>query len=286
MHKHLMLIPLACIAVAAGCAERHGEEPAPRAKSSPETRAEAPAKAEAEAAAAAAAAAKAKTADAHVASGPSPLEAVARMSAGNARFATGRRGRSADASDDAKERTATAGGQHPFAAVLTCADSRVPPELLFDQSIGDLFVVRNAGNVAEPVGEGSLEYGVEHLGIRLVVVLGHGSCGAVKAVTGTAGDLPGNLVHIQRNMAGLRDYAEQLKKTGYADIVAACVERNAGDQAAALLRESAVLRAAVASGNLAVVPAVYDLDSGLVEFMAPALADAGGGEAKPTAAKH
>jgi carbonic anhydrase len=273
MHKHLMLIPLACIAVAAGCAERHGEEPAPRAKSSPETRAEAPAKAEAEAAAAAAAAAKAKTADAHVASGPSPLEAVARMSAGNARFATGRRGRSADASDDAKERTATAGGQHPFAAVLTCADSRVPPELLFDQSIGDLFVVRNAGNVAEPVGEGSLEYGVEHLG-------------AVKAVTGTAGDLPGNLVHIQRNMAGLRDYAEQLKKTGYADIVAACVERNAGDQAAALLRESAVLRAAVASGNLAVVPAVYDLDSGLVEFMAPALADAGGGEAKPTAAKH
>lgn len=281
MDRHLLLIPLACIAVAAGCAERHGEDATPRAKPAAEAKSDAESKADAKAEAEP----KAKpAASAHAQAGPSPLEAVARLSAGNARFATGRRGRSADAADDAKERSATAGGQHPFAAVLTCADSRVPPELLFDQSIGDLFVVRNAGNVAEPVGEGSLEYGVEHLGVRLIVVLGHGSCGAVKAVTGSAGDLPGNLVHIQRNMAGLRDFAEQLKKTGYADIVAAAVERNAADQAAALLRESAVLRGAVAGGSVAVVPAVYDLESGLVEFMAPAMADSGAGEAKP--AKH
>ena len=68
------------------------------------------------------------------------------------------------------ERATTAKGQHPFAAILTCADSRLSPELIFDQTIGDLFVVRNAGNVAEPVGEGSLEYAIEHLGVRLVIV--------------------------------------------------------------------------------------------------------------------
>ncbi len=207
----------------------------------------------------------------HVPPGPAPLEALTRLSAGNARFATGQRNRSALASDDAAERSALAGGQQPFAAILTCADSRVPPELLFDQSLGDLFVVRNAGNVAEPVGGGSLEYAIEHLGVRLVIVLGHGSCGAVKAVTGSEGTLPGQLVAIQRAMPGLREFALDQGKGGASApaVIAAAVERNAAAQATALINASEVLRKAVGSGDVAVVPAVYDLTSGVVGFLPP-----------------
>jgi carbonic anhydrase len=202
--------------------------------------------------------------------GPAPVEALARISAGNARFVTGRRSRSSQAADDAAERGETAKGQHPFAAVLTCADSRLPPELIFDQSVGDLFVVRNAGNVAEPIGEGSLEYAVEHLGVRLLVVLGHSACGAVTAVSGASESLPGHLADIQRQMPGLAEFASEARKTQAPDqVLIAAVQRNALDQANALLRESPVLRKAVAQGQATVVPAVYDLGSGVVEFLPP-----------------
>ncbi len=264
MHPTRFLIAPLVVAAFVGCAERHetpaikpAAEPAVERKSHAEA-ADVPAKAEA-----------AKPAAHHAAAGPSPLEAIARLSAGNARFASGRRSRSADATDDAEERTLTAKGQHPFAAVLTCSDSRLPPELIFDQSIGDIFVVRNAGNVAEPVGEGSLEYGVEHLGVRLIVVLGHAACGAVKAVSGTEQPLPGNLAAIQRNMPGLQAYAATIAKTGK-DPMPAAVARNASDQAEALLRESEALRKAAEHGTIAIVPAVYDIESGLIEFLPPA----------------
>jgi carbonic anhydrase len=141
MHPTRFLIAPLVLAAFVGCAERH-ETPVSKPAAEPAAEAAEPAKTEA-----------AKPAAHKTTSGPSPLEAIARLSAGNARFASGRRSRSADATDDGEERTLTAKGQHPFAAVLTCSDSRVPPELLFDQSLGDIFVVRNAGNVAEPVGE-------------------------------------------------------------------------------------------------------------------------------------
>jgi len=266
--RYLILAPLA-LAALAGCAERHEAAPATKPAAEHATPAE-PAKEKSATAEKSTTAEKpaGKAASNHDISGPSPLEAIARLSAGNARFASGRRSRSADATDDAEERALTAKGQHPFAAVLTCADSRLAPELLFDQSIGDIFVVRNAGNIAEPVGEGSMEYGVEHLGIRLIIVLGHQSCGAVKAVAGTDGPLPGNLAAIQRNMPGLQAYAATIAKTGK-DPIPAAVIRNAIDQATALLRESDSLRKAVEAGTLAVVPAVYELDSGLIEFLKP-----------------
>ena len=203
--------------------------------------------------------------------GLSPLEGIARLSSGNGRFAVGKRTRSADSSDDADERETTAKGQHPFAAILTCADSRLSPDLIFDQSIGDVFVIRNAGNVAEPVGEGSLEYAIEHLGVRLIVVLGHAQCGAVKAVTGSDAKLPGRLVAIQDRMPGLRAYFQEVSGQGKTpeQAVAAAVARNAEEQALALLTDSAVLREAAARGDIAVVPAVYDLAGGLVEFRSP-----------------
>ena len=254
------ILLLSILAITACGAERHGADE-PKAKGLDELANRPAAKP-----------AKADAAAAHGPVGPAPLEALTRLSAGNARFATQQRTRSAVASDDAAERSALAGGQQPFAAILTCADSRLSPELIFDQSLGDLFVVRNAGNVAEPVGGGSLEYAIEHLGVRLVIVLGHGSCGAVKAVSGSEGTLPGQLAAIQRAMPGLREFAQEQGKSGAAPpaVIAASVERNAVAQAAALISASEVLRKAVGGGEVAVVPAIYDLTSGVVGFLPPA----------------
>jgi carbonic anhydrase len=275
---NLRLLPaLLALALVPGLsAAEHSHDGHAHDHPAPAPRKEAPAK---EAAAKEATPAKAAApADAHAAHaahapavGPSPLEAIARLSGGNGRFAVGKRTRSADTSDDAQERDATAKGQHPFAAVLTCAYSRLSPEIIFDQSIGDIFVVRNAGNVAEPVGEGSLEYAVAHLGVRLIVVLGHEACGAVKAVTGTTDPLPGNLLAIQKNMDGLQAFAAEKAAAGMppAEVVSASVAHNADAQALALLTESQMLQDLAAAGKISVVPAVYHLDSGLVDFRAP-----------------
>ena len=116
--------------------------------------------------------------ESHASHPPVPAsEALARLHAGNESFRAGRFN-SAVQSGCAQDLLA---GQHPFAAILCCSDSRVPPEILFDLSLGDLFVVRNAGHVLDDASVGSLEYAVEHLGVQLIVVLGHEKCGAVTA---------------------------------------------------------------------------------------------------------
>lgn len=213
-----------------------------------------------------------------------PVDALIRLAAGNARFAFGHRSRSASPAGDPARRVEILPAQHPFAAVVACADSRVAPELIFDQGLGDLFVVRNAGNVAEPVGIGSLEYAIEHLGVSVVVVLGHSRCGAVTAVGRADGPLPGNLAAVQSHMPGLRDAVEEHRRAG-ADpdrAIAAVVVRNAEDQARSLLAGSTVLRARAAHGHLVVVPAVYDLENGLVSFQ-PVLGGAVAAEHAPAA---
>jgi carbonic anhydrase len=269
-------------ALAAGCAERHEAEGVKAASLEDLVKQASAAKPVAEPVAKADAAQH----GIHAVVGPAPLEALARLSAGNARFANNRRQRSTITVDDGQERAATASGQKPFATILTCADSRLPPELIFDQSIGDLFVIRNAGNIAEPICEGSVEYAVEHLGVRLVVVMGHSSCGAVTAV-GTATDkLPGHLADIQSAMPGLREFflargAAGLQRDA---AIADSVERNATAQAAALVASSDVLRNAVADGRLAVLPAVYDLSSGTVGFLPPT--DIGSAGVQATGAAH
>src|SRR5262245_40561826 len=112
------------------------------------------------------------------ASGLSAEQALARLLAGNARFVAHRE-RHPDIT--VRRRRALVSSQHPFAVILGCADSRVSPELLFDEGLGDLFVIRVAGNVVDDVVLGSIEYAVEHLGTKLIVVLGHEKCGAVSA---------------------------------------------------------------------------------------------------------
>lgn len=179
--------------------------------------------------------------------------------AGNRRFVAGRpRLRTLVA-----DRSALVAGQHPRAVILACADSRVAPELLFDTTLGELFVVRVAGNVVDSTGLGSIEYAIEHLHTGLVVVLGHTGCGAVTAAV--AGGDPGSpnlaalVAHIAPVVAKLSNCFEG------PELVERSVTANARRGAQELLENSAMLRHAQEAGELKVVAAVYELDTGAVK---------------------
>lgn len=145
--------------------------------------------------------------------------------------------------------------QEPFAAVLSCADSRVPVELVFDQTIGHIFVTRVAGNLTTPEITGSLEYGVAVLGVKVLLVLGHTSCGAVKAAM-KADAVPGQISVLYKH---LRPAVEQ--SGGNLD---KAIETNARLQAELLRTSSTVIKEAVSAGKLKVVSGVYDLATGKV----------------------
>jgi carbonic anhydrase len=198
--------------------------------------------------------------------GPDPIEsgeALQRLLAGNLRFVANYR----QYPGQSVERVAQiAESQHPFAAVLTCADSRVPPELLFDQGLGDLFVVRVAGNVADDEIIGSLEYAVEHLGVRLILVLGHERCGAVRAALEAVvlkAEPEGYLKHL---VHALEPAIEEVSAEG--DLWENAVNANVHVQVRALRASRPVLHEFVEKGELRVVGARYDLDTGLVSVLA------------------
>jgi carbonic anhydrase len=178
---------------------------------------------------------------------------------GNRRFA---RGHPKHPRRDAARRAAVIGGQHPFAVVLSCSDSRVPPEIIFDQGIGDLFVVRVAGNLIDELGLASIEYAAEHLSVALVVVLGHARCGAVEtAVSG--GVTRGRL---GRLTAALRPAVERGRGAGR-DVVEEAVRENIRAVVHALRSAEPILKPLVAAGKLAIVGAYYDLASGVIEIV-------------------
>lgn len=153
-------------------------------------------------------------------------------------------------------------GQHPFAIVLSCSDSRVTPEIIFDQGLGDIFVIRNAGNVFDEHIMGSVEYAVEHLGVNLVVVLGHESCGAVAA---TMGNAKGSK-YIKSIEKSIKPAISEAKKEN--SLNSACVSKdNAKLVAQDLLKSSKVLQETSKERGLNVIPAYYHLDSGMVEFL-------------------
>ncbi len=159
-------------------------------------------------------------------------------------------------------RNELAGGQHPHAVILSCADSRVPPEIVFDQGLGDLFTVRVAGNIAADAEIASIEYAVEHLHTPLVVVMGHQSCGAVGAAI-EGGEAPGHLpalVHaIQPAVEKARKLPGNLSDNAVRLNVEAVVEQ--------LRRSQPILAHAVAAGRLRIVGAVYSLDRGTVTWL-------------------
>jgi carbonic anhydrase len=186
----------------------------------------------------------------------SPSEALDRMMAGNDRFVHGKL--SSLDEDLAGLREANTTKQEPFAAVLSCADSRVPPELVFDQSIGRLFVTRVAGNIATPLIIASLEYGVAALGVRAIMVMGHEGCGALHAAVEGKAE-PGQISSLY---TPLRPAVE---RSG-GDIEAA-VKANAQIQANLLATGSPVLAGAIRDGKLKVVAAYYALATGKVSLL-------------------
>jgi carbonic anhydrase len=191
-----------------------------------------------------------------------PADALRRLRDGNERFVN----QKATAShNDGARREEVAKVQHPFAIVLGCADSRVPPELVFDQGLGDLFVIRVAGEVAPPEVIGSIEYAVEHLGCRTVVVLGHARCGAVEAALGSVGGPApeGNLGQLIKDITPV---IEQIDKSA-PNALATAVDANAKAVAGTIASRSKMLGAMAQKGDLMIIPARYELDTGKVEFM-------------------
>ncbi len=185
--------------------------------------------------------------------------AAKRLLDGNAYYVS-MRALSADIS--AQRTAALATGQNPFAAILTCADSRVPPELLFNQGFGDLFVLRVAGNVANDHVLGSLEYAVEHLGVRYILVMGHERCGAVDAAMSGA-ELPGHIASLGAAIAPAVREARSRQGATLQD----CVEANARLVADSLRKSGPILAAEVEHGGLVVEAAVCDLDSSQVIWL-------------------
>jgi carbonic anhydrase len=174
---------------------------------------------------------------------------------GNKRFTSGKTA----PRDVVGGRVKTANSQHPYVMVLCCADSRLSPELIFDQTIGDLFVVRAAGNIADPIGLGSLEYAVEHLGSRMLVVLGHEKCGAVAATLSGEAMPTDNLTAL---VDKIKPGIERLKGLVQGDtLMSLAVEANVHHSASNVIEGSPIVRHEVATGELTVVKAVYKLGS-------------------------
>jgi carbonic anhydrase len=211
-----------------------------------------------------------------------PAEAMSRLKEGNGRYTSGKQQHPHESSEErtymatnsyenlgmtaaeaAKRREELTKRQHPFAIVLGCADSRVPPEIVFDQGLGDLFVIRVAGNVIDDHSLGSIEYAVDHLAVRLIVVLGHQRCGAVKAAKETiaaTGEAP---AHIQSLVTAIQPAVEA---TVNGDLEAT-VEANVKNVTQALRSSTPILKPKVDSGELKVVGAYYSLDTGAIAFM-------------------
>jgi carbonic anhydrase len=188
-------------------------------------------------------------------SGPQALQL---LKEGNDRYAADR---SEHKDVSQKRRLELVKGQHPFAVVLTCADSRVPPELVFDRGLGDLFVLRVAGNIADPFVLGSIEYAVEHLHVPLVVVLGHEHCGAVAAALSPK--KPGG--HLGTLISSVF-VGKELPKTTE-EMQTAAVRSNVLHQAWAITGRSKVLKKAAEEKHVRIEAGVYHLDSGKVEWL-------------------
>ena len=162
----------------------------------------------------------------------------------------------------AARREEVAKGQHPFAIIVSCSDSRVPPEILFDQGMGDLFVIRVAGNVVDDIGIASIEYAVEHLGVKLVVVLGHEKCGAVSAAV-QGGKLPGHLPKHVKAIIPAVNAAKKMK----GDLVVNAINQNVHHVVKLLKNSKPILEEVIHKHELEIIGAYYDLDDGTVQFL-------------------
>jgi carbonic anhydrase len=188
-------------------------------------------------------------------------EALSRLLNGDKRFVAGKSEEPHGAAL-IERRHVLAKGQKPFAVIVSCSDSRVPPELVFDVSLGDIFVVRTAGEVVDTVALGSIEYAIEHLGTHLIVVIGHQRCGAVSAAVSGAtdtGDIPDILKAI------LPAVEETKGQSG--DTIDNAVRANARDITKRLQSTGPIIAPRVESGDVKIVAAYYSLDTGQIELL-------------------
>ena len=189
-----------------------------------------------------------------------PAEAISKLKEGNDRYTSGNLQHPGQTTE---RRTELAKTQHPLAAIVSCSDSRVPPEVVFDQGLGDLFIVRVAGNVINDEGLGSLEYTVDYLGTRLILVLGHQRCGAVDAARETIaakGKAPG---HIQSLVTAIKPAVEATAK----EDLDATIKANVKHVVDTLRSSTPILKTAIDSGKIQVIGGYYSLDTGAVTFL-------------------
>lgn len=189
-----------------------------------------------------------------------PAQSLAKLMTGNKRFVQMKR---SNPNQDIVRLQEVAKGQNPFAAVLSCADSRVPVEIIFDQGLGDVFVCRDAGNIATTEAIGSLEFGTLVLGAKVLMVIGHESCGAVIA-TMKGGKVPGSIGAVLEsiepavsNFKGQQDSKEAIKKATNANVLYQIQK----------LKKSPVLAELIAQDKLKIVGAYYDLDTGEITLL-------------------
>jgi len=204
----------------------------------------------------------------------SPDEALQRLMDGNQRYVDNQM--TGSKLCDLSTRTSLAKSQQPYAIILTCSDSRVPPEILFDKGLGEIFVIRVAGNIPDPVVLGSIEYAAEHLGSPLVMVLGHERCGAVKATVDAKGKSSGskNIDAIVKGVApavktAVKDCQackddRKCADTKKDEFVECVVDANARIVAAGLTKNSRILNHLLHEKKIKIVAAKYDLDDGKV----------------------
>lgn len=189
-------------------------------------------------------------------------QALLKLMDGNARFASGN---SVHPDQSAERRGEVMSAQNPFAVIVSCSDSRVPPEIIFDQGIGDIFIVRTAGEVVDDVALGTIEYAVEHLGTPLVVVLGHDSCGAVKA-TVEGGEAPGHIGSLVEAIKPAVDEARKENKN-QEELLDTAIDNNIKNIVGYLNASEPILSEAVKEGKLEIIGARYHLDSGRVDLV-------------------
>jgi carbonic anhydrase len=203
---------------------------------------------------------------------PTPAQGLELLLSGNRNFAKGSVTH-LDKFSDPAVRKEVALGQHPYAIVLTCSDSRVPAEILFDKGLGEIFTVRVAGNIVAPHELGSIEYALEHLGANLIVVLGHERCGAVKStydaypaeVEGNIGSLVKDITPAVEAVVG--STPKPTGATEQAAQVEECVVENIKLVSEALETRSPIIKEYVELRKARIVRAKYDLDSGLVQIL-------------------
>jgi carbonic anhydrase len=190
-----------------------------------------------------------------------PNEALNRLLQGNKRFVAGKPNRVVG-SALVERRQALVKDQKPFAVIVGCSDSRVPPELVFDVTLGDIFVVRTAGEDVDAVALGSVEYAIKHLGARLIVVLGHQRCGAVSAAVSEATETGS----IQDVLKAILPAVEETKGQ-FGDPIDNAVRANARDIAKRLQSTGPIIAPRAQTGDVKVVAAYYSLDTGQVELL-------------------